>query len=81
MIIYIDINNKSGGKIMSENNNFSNFFGNFRKDVPAQTAQDEAERDKQKRIEKLKLDPEVQAMADSIRFEDTKSILDFGKDV
>ena len=66
---------------MGENNNFSNFFGNFRKDVPAQTAQDEAERDKQKRIEKLKLDPEVQAMADSIRFEDTKSILDFGKDV
>ena len=42
---------------MGENNNFSNFFGNFRKDVPAQTAQDEAERDKQKRIEKLKLDP------------------------
>lgn len=81
MIIYIDINNKSGGKIMGENNNFSNFFGNFRKDVPAQTAQDEAERDKQKRIEKLKLDPEVQAMADSIRFEDSKSILDFGKDV
>lgn len=81
MIIYIDINNKSGGKIMGENNNFSNFFGNFKKDVPAQTAQDEAERDKQKRIEKLKLDPEVQAMADSIRFEDSKSILDFGKDV
>jgi uncharacterized protein lmo1967 len=81
MIIYIDINNESGGKIMSENNNFSNFFGNFRKDVPAQTAQDEAERDKQKRIEELKLDPEVQAMANSIRFEDSKSILDFGKDV
>ena len=66
---------------MAENKNFTDFLSGFKKSSEIQTTEDEIEKEMQKKIERLKLTPEVQKIADEIDFANAQSILNFGKNV
>ena len=66
---------------MAENKNFTDFLSGFKKSSEIQTTEDEIEKEMQEKIERLKLTPEVQKIADEIDFANAQSILNFGKNV
>ena len=66
---------------MAENKNFADFLSSFKKGSEIQTTEDEIEKEMQEKLERLKLTPEVQKIADEIDFANAQSILNFGKNV
>lgn len=66
---------------MAENKNFTDFLSGFKKSSEIQTTEDEIEKEMQEKLERLKLTPEVQKIADEIDFANAQSILNFGKNV
>lgn len=66
---------------MAENKNFTDFLSSFKKGSEIQTTEDEIEKEMQEKLERLKLTPEVQKIADEIDFANAQSILNFGKNV
>ena len=66
---------------MAENKNFTDLLSSFKKGSEIQTTEDEIEKEMQEKLERLKLTPEVQKIADEIDFANAQSILNFGKNV
>ena len=66
---------------MSKENTVNNFFDKFKSSNKTEITETKIEQERAEEIQKLKETPEVQEIANEIVFEDSNSILNFGKKV
>lgn len=64
---------------MSKENTVNNFFDKFKSSNKTEITETKIEQERAEEIQKLKETPEVQEIANEIVFEDSNSILNFGK--
>ena len=66
---------------MSKESTVNNFFDKFKSSNKTEITETKIEQERAEEFEKLKESPEVQEIANEIVFEDSNSILNFGKKV